>query len=196
MAIADSTLNITVITDRDNGWLEQNFETPGSKKAIAQRAVDYLQRILSGNESAYVGTDTTSAPTIALSIQGNATRASGTILFSGPPNTGSTILINGVTFTSTASETPSTNQWTNGATAAESATNLAAAINASITALVVGYVTAVATSALVTVYSTTYGTAGNQITLAEGVDAGNVMTVSGPRLSGGAADATALTLTF
>jgi phage tail sheath gpL-like len=103
-------------------------------------------------------------------------------------------LINGVTFTCAAS--PTGNQWAPGASATASAANLAAAINASVTSLVSGYVTASSVAGVLTITSVFYGLSGNQCTIAEGVDGGSVMTVSGARLTAGATDSGALTLQF
>jgi len=185
-------LNLVVTTARPDNYLTSTFETAGDKHAIAQRIVNYLQSLQTGSELA----SGTTAPSIAISVQGNAVRAAGTITFSGNLSANDTILINGVTFTAVASGATG-NQFNIGASAALTIVAAAAAINASATALVSSQVSAAATSATVlTITSLFYGVAGNQCTIAEGVDAGNVMTVSGARLTAGAADATAQTLAF
>lgn len=192
MSIQASTLLLTVITARPNNWLVSNFETAGGKYAIAQRVVDYLTRVSSGNESAYSAGN---APSIAISIRGNAVQATATITFSDHATANDTLIINGVTFTAKASGAGA-NEFNVGASATASATNLAAAINASVTALIPNYVTASSALGVVTLTSAFYGISGNLTTCAEGVDGGSVISVSGARLSAGAADATAQTLSF
>lgn len=186
-----AVLILNISTLRDDSTLEQMFETAGGKQQIGQRIVDYVQRIVSGNELAM---SSSIPPSIAISIQENAVRASQTVTFSNVATANDTIVINGVTFTAAASA--GANQWAVGATAATSASGLAAAINASVTALVSGYVTAAAVEGVCTVTSVFYGLAGNTMTIAEGVDFASVMTVGGARLAGGLADATAQTLQF
>lgn len=114
----------------------------------------------------------------------NGVAATGTITFSGTGAANDTILVNGVTFTAKTSGATG-NQWNVGASATASAANLAAAINASATALVSDHVTASAASGVVTITSKFNSVAGNAVTIAEGVDAGSVMAVSGARLTGG-----------
>lgn len=188
MSVQTSTLNVSIITARPNNWLVSNFETAGGNRAIALRVADYITRVLSGNESAY---GSGNAPSIALSITGNAVRASATLTCVTVIAT-NTVVVNGVTFTAVNSGATG-NQWNKGSTDTECATNLAASINASATALVSGYVTATSSSNVVTVYSTNYGIYGNQVTL---TSAGGTISVSSARLISGAADATALTLSF
>lgn len=113
-----------------------------------------------------------------------AVQASGTITFSGTGAANDTILINGVTFTAKASGATG-NEWNVGASATLSAAALAAAINASATALVSGLVSAAAVSGVVTITALRAGVDGNAVTIAEGVDSGNAMAVSGARLTGG-----------
>jgi phage tail sheath gpL-like len=120
----------------------------------------------------------------SLAVGTSAVQASGTITFSDTGAADDTVLINGVTFTAKASGATG-NEWNVGASATLSAAALAAAINASVTALVSGYVTASADSGVVTITAVRPGTLGNCITIAEGVDAGADMAVSGARLTGG-----------
>lgn len=188
MAVQNSTLNVSIITARPELWLESNFETAGGKTAIAQRLVDYIQRIISGNELAY---GTSQPPSLALSITGNAVRASGTLTCVSVIAT-DTVLINGVEFAAVNSGATG-NQFVRTADNTVTATNLAAAINASVTALVSGYVTATSALGVVTVYSTNYGIFGNQVTMST---TGGTITSSVTRLAGGIADATAQTLSF
>lgn len=188
-----SVLKVSITTNRPDEWLEQNFETAGGNHSIAQRLVDYLTRVSSGNEGAEAALV---PPSIAMSVQGNETRASGTFILNTVIATDA-ISINGVTFTCVASGAGA-NQFNVGASDVLTAANLAAAINASVTALVAGYVTATSaagltTTGVVTVKSTNYGVQGNQ-TLIASADA--TIVASGTHLTGGAADATALTLNF
>lgn len=118
---------------------------------------------------------------------GTAAAATGTIIFSDVSTANDTILINGTTLTAVAG-TPTNNQWQVKGTAALQATEVARAINASSTALVSSQVSAAKTStATVTITSKFVSIAGNQTTIAKGTDGGSVMTVSGARLTGGAA---------
>ncbi len=118
---------------------------------------------------------------------GTATAATGTIAFSSFSTANDTILINGVTLTCVASGATN-NQWNVKSTAALQAAEVIRAINASTTSLVSGQVTASLTStATVTLTSKFVDISGNAVTIAKGTDAGSVMTVSGARLTGGAA---------
>lgn len=110
--------------------------------------------------------------------------ASGTVTFSGTGAANDTILVNGVTFTAVASGA-SGNQWNVGGSATASAAALAAAISASSTALVSDHVSANSAAGVATITAKNLGTSGNTITIAEGVDGGNAMVVSGARLTGG-----------
>lgn len=188
MSIQTSTLRVTLITARSNGWLSQNFETAGGPHAIAQRLSDYINSIQTGSESAYSAGN---PPSIALNIKGNAVRASATLTCVSVIAT-DTVVINGVTFAAVDSA-PSTNQFVRAVSNTTTATNLAAAINASATALVSGYVTATSALGVVTVFSTDYGIYGNQVTL---TTTGGTIAASSARLISGAVDATAQTLNF
>lgn len=188
-----AVLKLAISSARPDTYLESNFETATGSREVAQRLLNYLTSLCTGTEGAM---SSSVPPQIAISIQENEVQASGTVIFSAAATANDTILVNGVTFTCVNSGATG-NQWNKGSTAAESAANLATAINASATALVSGYVTASANGgATLTITSAFYGLSGNQCTIAEGVDAGSVMTVSGARLTGGAADATAQTISF
>ena len=117
---------------------------------------------------------------------GSAVAASGTIAFSGVSTANDTILINGTTFTAVASGA-SGNQWNVKATPALQAAEVVRAINASATALVTSQVVASLSTSTVTITSLFPGVYGNTNTIAKGVDAGSVMTVSAARLTGGVA---------
>lgn len=187
-----AVLELKISSARDTSTLTSVFETAGGKQQIANRIVNFVTSLLSGTELAM---SSSIPPQIEISIQENKVQASGTITFSAAATANDTLLINGVTFTAKASGAGA-NEFNVGVSATASATNLAAAINASVTALVSGYVTASSALGVVTVTSVFYGLSGNQCTTAEGVDAGSVITVSGARLTAGAADATAQTLQF
>lgn len=192
MSVQDSTLILTVITARPKTYLSTTFETAGGGRQIAQRVVNYLERIIGGSESAY---DTTNSPSIAISIRGNAVAATGSIVFSAVATANDTILINGVTLTCVNSGATG-NQWNKGSNATDSAANLVTTINASASALVSSQVSATSSVGTVTIKSLTYSVYGNATTIAEGVDGGSVITVSGARLTTGAVDSTAQTLSF
>jgi hypothetical protein len=187
-----SVLNIKVTTKRPDSYLKTLFQGTKGNHTIINSLTNFLSGIATGSESPE---SSTSPLSVHLSVQGQATRASGTITFTGASTANDTVIINGATFTCVASGATG-DQWVPGATATTSAANLAAAINASVTALVAGYVTAANVAGVLTVYSAFYGIAGNQTTIAEGVDAGSKMAVSGAKLTGGAADATAKNLSF
>lgn len=186
-----AVLKLKITTARDTNTLKSIFETAGGNHAICQRIVNFIESINGGSELAQ-GAST--PPSIAISIQNNQVLASQTVTFSAVATANDTVVINGVTFTAAAAA--GANQWAVGASATASAAGLAAAINASVTALISGYVTATSALGVTTVTSAFYGLAGNTATIAEGVDAGNVMTVGGARLTGGLEDATAQTLNF
>jgi hypothetical protein len=188
-----SVLKLAVTTARPDTYLEQNFETAGGKQTIVQRIADYIERIISGNEGAQ---DANNPPSIAISVQGNEVQATGTLIFDSVVATDA-FVINGVTFSCVASGATG-NQFNVGADDTESAENAAAAINASETALIDGYVTATGaagetTTGVVTITSAFYGLSGNMTTL---VSNDATITASGARLTGGAEDATAQTLSF
>jgi hypothetical protein len=185
-------LKLSITTARPTSGLTATFETVGGKHGIAQRIENFISSVQTGTEGAQ---DSSNPPSIAISVQGNEVKASGTITFSDHATANDTLIINGVTFTAKASGAGA-NEFNVGASATASATNLAAAINASVTALVSGYVTATSALGVVTVSSAFYGLSGNQATIAEGVDSGSVISVSGARLTAGAADPTAQTLNF
>jgi phage tail sheath gpL-like len=187
-----AVLKLSISSGRPDTYYEQNFETATGARQIGNRLINFITSLITGTEKAM---SSTVPPTIAISVQENQVQASGTIAFSGVASANDTVLINGVTFTAVASGATG-NQWNIGASATASAANLATAINGSVTSLVSGYVTASAATGTLTITSAFYGLTGNQCTIAKGVDAGPVMTVSGARLTGGAEDATARTLTF
>lgn len=189
-----STLNVSIFTGQPNSFLSQNFESLSDKHALAQRLEQFILSLQTGAQPG----DGVSPPSITMSIvggSGGSVQASGTFTFSAVASADDTVIINGVTFTAKASGATG-NQFNIGADATASAANLAAAINASVTALVSGYVTASSALGVCTVTAVPYGIAGNTITIAEGVDAGSVITVSGARLTGGAADSSAQTISF
>ncbi len=186
-----SVLKLKVTSGRPVSYLTSNFQTATGKHSVAQRLVDYLNSLYTGSELAQ---GAGAPPSINITVQNSEVSASATVTFSGAATNGDTVIVNGVTFTAAA--VPVGNQFLPGISATTSAANLASAINASVTALVSGYVTASSALGVMTVTSAFPGIGGNQATLAKGVDAGPVMTVSSARLLGGAADAAAVTLNF
>lgn len=185
-------LKLKISTARPSTYLTTTFERISGSRQIANQIVNFLTGILSGSEGAL---SATVPPSINVIVQGNETFATGTFTFTGAASASDTVLINGVTFTAEASGATG-NQWNIGLTATATAANLAAAINGSVTALVAGYVTATSALGVVTVSSAIPSISGNMATIAKGTDSGSVNTASGARLTGGAADATAQTLTF
>jgi phage tail sheath gpL-like len=180
-------LNLNITTARSDATLQSAFETPGGKHEICQKISNFINSINSGNELAQ---DSSNPPSIAISIKGNATRASGTLTLASVVAT-NTCAINGVTFTAVASGATG-NQFNVGVSDTATATNLAAAINASASSLVSQQVTATSSGAVVTVYSKIYGVGGNTVTLTGSAN----ITASGARLTGGAADPNAQTISF
>lgn len=188
-----SVLILNISSARNTAMLTTTFETAGGKHEICQRILNYISSLQTGTEGAM---STTVPPQIAISVQENAVQASGTFILDTVVATDA-ISINGVTFTAVASGATG-NQFNVGADDVETAANLAAAINASVTALVSGYVTATSaagltTTGVVTVTSSFYGLAGNQTTIAS---ADATIVASGARLTAGAADPTAQTISF
>lgn len=184
-----SVLKLALTSQRPVSYLEQNFQTAGGSRAIAERIKQYLERIATGHELAE---SSSAPPAINIQIQDEQVRASGTLTLTAVIATDA-IAINGVTFTAVASGATG-NQFNVGADDAATAVNLAAAINASATAKVSGYVTASAALTVVTVQAVAYGLAGNMFTLTS-ADATIVASGSG-FLTGGAEDSGALTLNF
>jgi phage tail sheath gpL-like len=183
-----SVLKLQVVSARPDDYLESNFQVAGGGRAIAERLKQYLERVYTGNESA---AGTSAPPSINIVVQGNEVQASGTFTCVSVIATDA-VKINGVTFTCVASGATG-NQFNVGLSNTATAASMAAAINASVTALVAGYVTATSALGVVTITSAFYGLAGNQ-TLIESLD--STITASGVALTGGAADAGALTLNF
>lgn len=139
--------------------------------------------------NALAGTDRNGALAVQVN-SGDAAKATATITFTATNTAGDTVLINGVTMTAVVSGATN-NQWNLGAgTATQQAAAFVTAVNASTTSLISGQVTASNLLGVVTLTSNFSGIAGNAVTVAKGVDAGAVMTVSGARLSGGAAATT------
>jgi phage tail sheath gpL-like len=182
-------LNLKIASRRDDATLQRIFQTPGSgaKHAVGQHLVNFIQGLISGSELGPSG----EAPSVAISVEGQAVAASGTFTLASVIATDA-ISINGVTFTCVASGATG-NQFNVGVSDTATAANLAAAINASVTALVSGYVTASAAATVVTVSAAIPGILGNAITIAS---ADATITASGARLTGGAADSSAITLSF
>lgn len=188
-----AVLILQISSARDASTLGSVFETAGGKQQIGNRLVNFVQSVITGTELAM---SSSVPPQIAISIQENAVQASGSFVFSNAATANDTVLVNGVTFTCVNSGATG-NQFNKGASATASAANLATTINASSSNLIDGYVTAsnpVDGTCLIT--SDFYGLDGNQCTIAEGIDGGSVITVSGARLTGGAADASAQTLQY
>lgn len=148
----------------------------------ANRIINYFGALEGGVRKASVEVDTVMV------------QASGTITFSAVATANDTLIVNGVTFTAKASGAAA-NEFNIGANATASAANLAASINASVTALVSGYVSASSSAGVVTVVASQYGKMGNLVTIAEGVDGGSVISVSGARLTAGS-DGTSKTYSF
>lgn len=169
-------INITTGAETTN-TIKNIFLKPTSDQREEARAIsNYLIAAESGLRTCFFDVQVNNGAGVA---------ASGTIIFSDVSTANDTILINGVTLTAV-SGTPTNNQWQVKGTAALQATEVARAINASSTSLVSGQVTAAKTStATVTITSNFVDISGNTVTIAKGVDAGSVMTVSGARLTGG-----------
>lgn len=184
-----SVLNVQISTARPDEFLEQNFETVTGNVVIAQRLADYVTRIMSGNELAY---SSTVPPSIAFSVQGNQVQASATLTGTSVIATDA-VVINGVTFTCVASGATG-NQFNVGASDALTMAALAAAINASVTAKIAGYVTATSLLTVTTVTAVAYGLSGNMFTITS--NDGTIVASGSGFLTGGAADATAQTITF
>jgi phage tail sheath gpL-like len=183
-----SVLKISITSGRPNSYLQKSFETAGGKEAISQRLVNFVTGVFTGTESA---ASSSSPPSIAFSVLGQETAASGTLTLTSAVAT-NTVTINGVTFTAIASGATG-NQFNIGGSDTITAANLAASINASVTALVSGYVTASSSGTVVTVTSAFTGLSGNQTLIASGQ---GTIVASGARLTGGAVDPNAMTLSF
>lgn len=182
-------LLVEITTGINDETLTRDYERSTSSKYEDVQAIsDLMQSILAGDQD---------TPSVSVSVQGNAVRASGTFELDTVIATDA-ISINAVTFTAVASGATG-NQFNVGADDDATAVNLAAAINASVTALVAGYVTAEAfpaegmDPAYVVVTSAFYGLAGNQTLIAS---ADSTIVASGARLTAGAVDDDAKTYDF
>jgi phage tail sheath gpL-like len=173
VAITITTGNEAVQTIKDV-FLKSTTNARGE----ALNLINYFQAAASGERTCSFDVQVNGGASVA---------ASGTITLSSFNTASDTIIINGVTLTCVASGATN-NQWNVKASASAQATEIARAINASSTSLVSGTQTASAAGGVVTITAATKGIGGNAITLAKGVDAGSVMTVSGTgRLTGGTA---------
>lgn len=182
-------LNLSIASRRDDATLKAMFETPGSiaSKSIANKIVNFITGVATGTELGPTG----SAPSVAISIEGQATAASGTFTVS---STGSanneTCVVAGVTFT--AKTTGATgNQFNISATPATQAANMVTAFNASTS--LAGIVTATSALGVVTVTAAAKGKMGNGLGISSGL---TNCVASAALLSGGAVDPTATTLSF
>lgn len=183
-------LNLSISTGRDNATLKSMFETPGtiSSKAIANKIANFVMGVATGSE---LGAASSSAPSIAVSVDGQATAASGTLTVS---STGSanneTCVVAGVTFTAKTSGATG-NQFNISATPTTQAANMVAAFNAS--ASLTGIVTAANVAGVVTITAAAKGKVGNGIAISSAL---TNCVASGALLTGGAADSSAITLSF
>jgi len=150
----------------------------------ARSIANFFDAAASGLKSCFFGTTVNNAGSV---------NAAGTIVFSGACSVDDTIIINGVTFTAVASGATG-NHFNVGSSATTQANLVAQAINGATNALVNPFINvdSMSTPGTLIVTAATsngglfpLGTAGNLITIAKGVDAGSVMTVSGARLTGG-----------
>lgn len=185
-----ATLIVSFKTAQSADTMEQLYQrSVSSKYATVQAISDLAESMISGNQAG-------GPPTVISSIEGNAVRATGTLIGTSVVATDA-ISINGVTFTAVASGATG-NQFNIGVNDAATMADLARSINASASALVSEQVTAAVTTATatpstLTVYSKSYGVFGNSVTLAS---ADATIVASGARLTGGAADTGAKTYTF
>jgi hypothetical protein len=183
-------LNLSINTRRPDATLKMRFEqtTNKSNPEVLNRLLNFITGINAGNELGPVG----GAPSIAVSIDGQQTAASGTLTVSATGSSATqTCSIAGVTFTAVASGATG-NQFVVSATPATQAANMAAAINAS--SSLTGIVTATSAAGVVTITSAVKGVIGNGLAISAGT-LSNVA-ASGALLTGGAADPTAITYTF
>ncbi len=184
-----SKVILTVASGLDNAEAVKLQTVTGKHEAL-RKVLNFVESVGSGNQLAYDRAGGI-APSVLIENQASAVRASGTFTLTTVVATNA-CSINGVSFTCVASGA-GVNQFNVGASDTLTAVNLAAAINASATALVSGYVTAAAVGTVVTVSSTDYGIMGNQTLIAS---AAGTIVASGAKLTGGLADAAALTLNF
>jgi hypothetical protein len=134
----------------------------------------YLQRVGAGVRAATVY--------VAVDSATDATVASGTITLSNLPTANDTVIIGDTTFTFKSSA-PAAGDVLIGASVTATSVNLVAKILAH--SALTGVVTASSAAGVTTVSAVTPGKWGNLIRLAEGVDSGSVIAVSGATLSGG-----------
>lgn len=184
-----SKVLLTIASGLDNADAVKLQTVTGKHEAL-RKVLNFVESVGSGNQLAYSRSGAI-PPSVLIENQASAVQASGTFTLTAVIATDA-VSINGVTFTAVASGAGA-NQFNVGVSDTATAVNLAAAINASVSGLVAGYVTASAALTVVTVSSTSYGIMGNQ-TLIASADA--TIVASGARLTGGLADAAALTLNF
>lgn len=182
-------LNLQIATRRDDATLKATFETPGTspKHETAQRLINFLTSVSTGTELGPSG----SAPTIAISVEGQAVAAYGLLTVSaGGSSDAETCSVCGVTLTAkTSGAVPANGEFNISATAAVQATNMAATINA--VAALSGIVTGSSALGVVTITAATKGLVGNGLQLSE-----SLSNVAATAFAHGAADATAITLSF
>lgn len=182
-----ANLKVKISSEIPTTTLIRDYErSTSSKYPTCQAIADLISSILAGGIA---------QPIVYVTVEESEVKATGTITLSNTGAANDTLVINGVTFTAVASGATG-NQWNVGGTATLSAAAIAAAFNASATALVNTQITATSALGVVTISAVNRGYAGNAVTIAKGVDAGTVMTVSGARLTGGVPDSSAKTYSF
>ena len=172
------------LRDSDTSTLSRDLQPEDNKMrySVVQRLQMIVGRMATGNNPG----------SVEVSVSASSNQASGTVT-AATVQAADTITINGVVLTAVASS-PAANQFIATADNTETAVNIAAAINSSASALLSQQVSASSAGAVVTIRSLFDGAAGNQATLASSNN--TRLAVSGARLSGGVADASAITYSF
>lgn len=184
-----SQLNLAISTRRDDQTLKAMFETPGTspKHETAQRLLNFLVSATTGSELGPSG----AAPTVAISIEGQATAAYGLLtVTAGGSSDAETCSVAGVTLTAkTSGAVPANGEFNISATVATQATSMALAINS--VAALSGIVTGSSALGVVTITAATKGLVGNGLQLSE-----SLSNCTATAFAHGAADPTATTLSF
>ncbi len=184
-----SQLNLALSTRRDDQTLKAMFETPGTspKHETAQRLINFLTSLTTGSELGPSG----AAPSVAISVEGQAVAAYGLLtVAAGGSSNGETCVVANTTLTAKTSGAVAANgEFNISATAATQAASMVLAVNA--VAALSGIVTAANVLGVVTITAVQKGLGGNGLQLSEGLT-----NVAATAFAHGAADATAITLSF
>lgn len=181
-----SKLVLTVTTGRPDAYLAEKFQGATDKHTLMRRVLNFIEGASTGTEAQ----ESTTVPrSISIAVSGNAVHAS-LDLTCAAVIAGDTVTVNGNELTAVTGAV-GVDEFARVADNTITATNLTAAINAN--ALISAHVTATSAANVVTLTAVDSGVAGNVNAV---ITSGGTITPAGAYFAGGAADASAKTLTY